>query len=485
MTAQTAFFEPTDLLRGIDSFSLNKRVTCAVIIFLADVIALAAGLSLSDLYFSRVASASYLLQHQVFIALGTLQAITFLTLGHYFKRLPYWSEYSHLLIFFIIGAITHALIGVWFREPITPWVGAWATILVLAPITRIAFRKLLRQADIWNIPTIIIGDGPNAIECAKTLFRERYLGYEVICFLSVECATKNPISINGKEIPVRAINPKMDTLLRRLGSPCIIIAVEKKSVTCLAKYADKIGLNYPALIVSPHLKSLTAPQANAQQLLIHELLMLEIKGNLNHLASRCAKRSFDLFGAVTLITVLSPLLLIVCFLVRKSGTQIIFQHTRIGRGGTEFGCLKFRSMVPNAQTVLEDLLASDEKARAEWEREFKLREDPRVTKIGNFLRQTSLDELPQLWNVIKGEMSLVGPRPVVREEIARYGKNAAFYYQAKPGITGLWQVSGRNDIDYDSRIDLDVWYVENWSMWKDIIILFRTVNAVAARNGAY
>jgi undecaprenyl-phosphate galactose phosphotransferase len=175
----------------------------------------------------------------------------------------------------------------------------------------------------------------------------------------------------------------------------------------------------------------------------------------------------------------------VALLVRKSGKQVIFAHERVGRNGKSFGCLKFRSMVPNAQQRLDELLASDPIAKQEWEREFKLRNDPRITPIGNFLRKTSLDELPQLWNVLKGEMSLVGPRPVIQEEIERYGVSAAYYFKAKPGLTGLWQVSGRNDVDYDSRIDLDVWYVQNWSMLKDLIILLRTVKVVLGRGGAY
>jgi len=150
-----------------------------------------------------------------------------------------------------------------------------------------------------------------------------------------------------------------------------------------------------------------------------------------------------------------------------------------------FPCYKFRSMVLNSQEVLQQLLDSDPEARAEWERDFKLKNDPRITPVGRFIRKTSLDELPQLFNVLRGQMSLVGPRPIISEELIRYDENVDYYLMAKPGMTGLWQVSGRNDVDYDTRVYFDSWYVKNWSLWNDIAILFKTVKVVLHRDGAY
>jgi len=153
--------------------------------------------------------------------------------------------------------------------------------------------------------------------------------------------------------------------------------------------------------------------------------------------------------------------------------------------GRIFKCLKFRSMRPDADRVLKELLANDPEAQAMWDKDFKLKNDPRITPIGNVLRKTSLDELPQLFNVLKGEMSLVGPRPVVKDELLRYGENATYYLEARPGITGLWQVSGRNDTTYTERVNLDAWYVKNWSLWYDIAILFKTFGVVFRSKGAY
>jgi undecaprenyl-phosphate galactose phosphotransferase len=150
-----------------------------------------------------------------------------------------------------------------------------------------------------------------------------------------------------------------------------------------------------------------------------------------------------------------------------------------------FDCLKFRTMVPDAAGVLKQLLDTNPGARAEWGRDFKLKDDPRITSIGAFLRRTSLDELPQLWNVLKGEMSLVGPRPIIEVELERYGEEVGYYLETRPGITGLWQISGRNNTSYDDRVALDCWYVRNWSLWYDLVILVKTVRVVLWREGAY
>jgi Undecaprenyl-phosphate galactose phosphotransferase WbaP len=197
-----------------------------------------------------------------------------------------------------------------------------------------------------------------------------------------------------------------------------------------------------------------------------------------------AKRALDVVGAVVLGLVFSPLIVAIVVLMRREGGSVIFKHRRIGRGGQTFECLKFRTMIPNADQVLRTLLERDPELKAEWVRDHKLRNDPRITRLGRFLRRTSLDELPQLWNVLRGDMSLVGPRPVVREELLRYGRNVGIYLAAKPGITGLWQVTGRNDTDYRRRVVLDTYYVRNQNLLLDLYILFKTTGVVLGGTGA-
>jgi Undecaprenyl-phosphate galactose phosphotransferase WbaP len=197
-----------------------------------------------------------------------------------------------------------------------------------------------------------------------------------------------------------------------------------------------------------------------------------------------AKRLLDIVGALTLALLLSPLLLVVGLMLARDRGPIIYRHLRTGRHGRSFGCLKFRTMVPNAEQVLRDLLHRDPALQREWMRDQKLRNDPRITTIGRFLRRTSLDELPQLWNVLKGEMSLVGPRPVVRDEWQRYGRRLDTYLAAKPGVTGLWQVMGRSDSCYRRRVALDSYYVRKRSFLMDCYILLRTVKVVLQGRGA-
>ncbi len=197
------------------------------------------------------------------------------------------------------------------------------------------------------------------------------------------------------------------------------------------------------------------------------------------------KRVVDVLGAILLGIVFSPLIVVIIFFMRRGGGSVIYRHRRVGRHGKMFSCLKFRTMVPNADQVLRELLEKNPELQAEWVRDHKLRHDPRVTPLGRFLRRTSLDELPQLLNVLRGEMSLVGPRPVVREELLRYGRSVGTYLAAKPGITGLWQVTGRNNTDYRRRVVLDTYYVRNQNLLLDLYILAKTTGVVLGGSGAY
>ncbi|MDX8354999.1 sugar transferase [Cognatiyoonia sp. IB215182] len=199
-----------------------------------------------------------------------------------------------------------------------------------------------------------------------------------------------------------------------------------------------------------------------------------------------AKRGLDILIAGTALTLLAPLFLLVAAAVKfASPGPIFYGHKRIGHGGASFRCWKFRSMVTDGDRVLEEYLAKHPDERDEWETTRKLRNDPRVTRIGAVLRAYSVDELPQLINVLLGDMSIVGPRPVVQDELDMYGEAAPLYLSTRPGITGLWQVSGRSDTSYDQRVALDTRYVQAWSLWSDLVIILRTVPAVISSKGSY
>lgn len=198
------------------------------------------------------------------------------------------------------------------------------------------------------------------------------------------------------------------------------------------------------------------------------------------------KRCFDVLAAAAGLVLLAPLFLMIAALVRfHDGGPCFYGHRRIGTGGREFRCLKFRTMVQNGDEVLSRHLSANPGAAEEWSQTRKLRFDPRVTSVGRVLRALSIDELPQLLNVIMGDMSLVGPRPVVQEELERYGAYATCYLRTRPGITGLWQVSGRNDVSYEDRVSFDAFYFSNWSLYFDLKIIFMTVPAVMLSRGSY
>jgi Undecaprenyl-phosphate galactose phosphotransferase WbaP len=216
------------------------------------------------------------------------------------------------------------------------------------------------------------------------------------------------------------------------------------------------------------------------------VLGLKVQRNLFMRRFQLIKRVINILVTILSIPIVLPLFLLFGILIRlDSPGKILYAQTRLGYEGKPFKMLKFRTMVNNADAVLEDHLANCPEAKSEWGEMHKLKDDPRVTRVGRFLRQTSLDELPQLWNVLRGEMSLVGPRPIVAEEITYYGQSYETYKKVKPGMTGLWQVSGRNDTSYENRVLLDEYYVRHWSIWLDFYILMRTLWAVVAQQGAY
>jgi Undecaprenyl-phosphate galactose phosphotransferase WbaP len=206
-----------------------------------------------------------------------------------------------------------------------------------------------------------------------------------------------------------------------------------------------------------------------------------------HLATRGyqTKRIFDVTIAVCLIILALPVFLLIMLVLCCEEGPVFFSHKRIGLGGRNFDCLKFRTMFWNSDKILAEKLASDPAALQEWDTKRKLVVDPRITKIGRILRKTSLDELPQLLNVIKGDMSLVGPRPIVWEEAKKYGEDFKYYVAVRPGITGLWQVSGRSNTTFAQRVALDRSYVSTWGLRYDVIILLKTIPALLARDGAY
>jgi Undecaprenyl-phosphate galactose phosphotransferase WbaP len=217
-----------------------------------------------------------------------------------------------------------------------------------------------------------------------------------------------------------------------------------------------------------------------------EHLGLEVTHNLLDPLQKSVKRLLDLTLIFVAAPLLAPFVVVLAILIKLDSVgPILYSQKRVGFDGKEITIWKFRSMSSNAKEELAQLLEQDPSSKREWEENFKLKNDPRVTRFGDILRRTSLDELPQIWNILRGEMSMIGPRPIVQDEIPLYGKEFEIYKQVLPGLTGMWQISGRNDLPYRERVNLDIYYVQNWSIWLDIHILMHTVWTVLEGRGAY
>ncbi|MFA6180489.1 undecaprenyl-phosphate galactose phosphotransferase WbaP [Acidithiobacillus sp.] len=361
----------------------------------------------------------------------------------------------------------------------------WVLALILLPLLRMAMHWLISRRRGWQRPYVLLGCGVNAAEAARAFASEPLLGYRLQAVLvpserdAVHCA----IPPDVPRVPLGA--DPLQTMAE-LGNPHMVLALEMDQWQAMESLVWNLGMRYPDLTLAPPLRGLPIFGLETLHFFSHEIFMLRSRDNLARPGPRIIKRAFDLMAASILVLLLSPLLLFLALRIRRDdGGPVFFVQERVGRSGRPFPCYKFRSMVVDAESRLQQYFTSHPELHAEYQRNFKLRDDPRVTRIGRFLRRTSLDELPQLFNVLRGEMSLVGPRPLLDRELECYGNGFALYRQVHPGITGLWQTSGRSETTFAERASLDAWYVKNWSLWYDIVILLRTVKVVLLRDGAY
>lgn len=404
-------------------------------------------------------------------------------LRHYTYRKPFWFELKEILRTLLIFAILDLALIAFSKWQFSRyvWVLTWSLALLFLPLARALTKRLLNKYGMWQKHTIIIGSGKNACDAYAALQSEEVLGFSICAFFSTSIDCENellgkPVICDEQELWLQC-DPE---------STQFIVALEFEEHALRDEWLKKLAKHQcRSVSVIPTLRGVPLYGTDMSFIFSHEVMILRVSNNLAKRTSRFLKRSFDLIGSAAIITLLSPILIVLVYLVSKDGGNAIYGHERIGRDGHKFKCLKFRSMVTNSAEVLQQLLATDPEAQAEWDKDFKLKNDPRITRVGSFIRKTSLDELPQLFNVLKGEMSLVGPRPVIEKELERYAGDVDYYLMAKPGMTGLWQVSGRNDVDYDTRVYFDAWYVKNWSLWNDVAILFKTINVVLKRDGAY
>ena len=413
--------------------------------------------------------------------------IFFLNIGQlYSRRRPFYKEVEKLFYACFYGTL--AVIFVLYVLRIAGSTSRFFTsafgILAFVYLTllRYALKNFLQSKQLLQTPVIIIGAGKTAELLVKTLRKDPGMGYKIIGLLEDHKVQSGILD----DYPVLGGFADAERVIQETGVKRVFVAAPGLGDNALGMLIYRIQPLVENMGLITNLVGVPTGTVEVESIFSEKLLILRLKNNLARPFNRCIKTILDYVLTIIGTILISPVLLfIAAWIYHDSPGKVIFKHVRIGKNGKPFPCYKFRTMVTNSREILEDLLAKDPAARAEWERDFKLKNDPRITKSGAFLRKTSLDELPQLFNVLLGEMSLVGPRPIIQKELARYGEFVDDYLMVKPGITGMWQVNGRSDTTYDERVQMDSWYVRNWSVWLDFMLLFRTIKAVLAGKGAY
>jgi Undecaprenyl-phosphate galactose phosphotransferase WbaP len=357
---------------------------------------------------------------------------------------------------------------------------AYVICLLSFPICRGWARRVLGHCSWWGFPTLVCGDDAAAVRLHDWLLSNRRLGFRPVGVI----ADPEKLPLNGREPSFAGNWDAAGEVARNKDAYWAIVVPPEESSTSLT---TSITTHLSAI---PHIQVLTEltglPDHWSQHQQIDGLTGIHLQQNLMLPLPRIMKRVVDLVLAVIGGLLLTPLLFYIAVAVKMSSRgPILYGHERIGRGGRRFLAWKFRSMLQHSDQVLEAYLEAHPDLREEWAKDHKLKCDPRITRIGRFIRVTSLDELPQLWNVLRGDMSLVGPRPIVEAEVSKYGQYYQLYTMVQPGITGLWQVSGRNNTTYNERVQLDAYYVRNWSPWMDVYLLLRTIRIVLFAEGAY
>jgi len=378
--------------------------------------------------------------------------------GHYTQPKPVWSEVRDLLQIsvyaFALVSIMLFLSKAHFSRLL--FGSFWLFVLIALPFSRYLAKRVLIRFSKWFVPLAIVGSGTNARRCIESIQADEMLGYAVV-------ATDNN---HGR--------------CATLFAPDCVEEFEKTFDRIESTLRSR-----SSIILSTPMFGLALGNAEMLELPQHDSALIRLHNNLHKPHHMMMKRTFDVVASALAMILITPLMLVLCYLITRDSGPFLYKQKRVGKGGHLFDCWKIRSMVTDSSEHLERFLEENPQARDEWETTFKLKNDPRVTRLGKFIRKCSIDELPQLWNVLIGDMSLVGPRPIVVEEKSYYGVSYNYYEDSKPGITGLWQISGRNDVAYSERVDLDVTYSRNWSLWLDIVIILKTIPTILGRGGAY
>lgn len=345
--------------------------------------------------------------------------------------------------------------------------------LIILPAGREFARTIFSKQKWFGVPAVIYVSGKSGDVIIERLLKRTDLGYKPCMIIDSKAF------IPGEKFGIPVLPPSEGSfnIVKEFDIKVAILCDYDRDTTYINSY-------YRYTIQIPRINDISTISTNVRD--FGGILGFSSTHNLTKPISLFWKRVIDIFLLLISSPITVPLVLIVSLAVKISSPGPIFYgHKRTGKNGNEFKCWKFRSMVIDADKQLEKILAENPEMRAEWEKDRKFTNDPRVTKIGKFLRKTSIDEIPQFFNVLTGEMSFIGPRPVTEPELAKYGSKAEFILSVQPGLSGMWQISGRSDTGYEERVTLDSYYIQNWSVWLDIWIIIKTIYVVLRGKGAY
>ena len=422
-----------------------------------------------------------------FVWIYLIYIIIIASQGLYIKRIPFWKESLFLVrsvtITFLLAFAIVSLLKLSDNVSRFTLVFIWFYCIILCVFFRYILKGKLFSKSFFKKKAIIVGGGNEALLVAERFNNEHPLGFNVIGVVVTDKYKQKKI---GKYKILGSIN-NIDNILVSHDVSTGIFLSDALKYPSVSEAVGRLQLLFSQIIVVTDLGGIPFSNAEINQTLTTQVSYFQIHNNLKSWVSRFIKRTIDLLLCIISLPVLLVVVFIIGLLIKlTSKGPVFYLHDRVGRNGKTIKIIKFRSMYEDADERLKKILENSKEQRKEWESSYKLKDDPRITSVGRFLRKTSLDELPQVFNVIAGHMSLIGPRPVVPYELETYYKDYASYYlMVRPGITGLWQISGRSNTGYDFRVSKDTWYVLNWSPWLDIVILLKTPLAVLKQDGAY
>jgi Undecaprenyl-phosphate galactose phosphotransferase WbaP len=413
--------------------------------------------------------------------------------GHYTQRAPWWTQMRSMLVLIVATVAFDTLVHISLLSafPLCHILSVWGLSAAGLLLARSIALHLVNKLPAWQLDVALIGDAQVITDACFALQGDGLTGYNIKVML-VQGADVQPLDTSalpkGIKAEVISVEQEVDAFVREHGQYFYIISLEHLRDARrdrLMQVLNETGRDYAMI---PSIKRLDLYGVTPHYFFGNDIMLLHRRNVLRQRIQLFLKRSLDVVATSFALPVIG-LLTVAVWVVKKlegSKSPLFYGGQRVGKDGKLFPCWKFCTMHPNADKILHEVLAADPAAQAEWDKYQKLRNDPRIdSSISALLRKTSLDEIPQLWNVFCGDMSLVGPRPIIPPQIPDLKDVYPLYISVRPGLTGLWQVSGRNETSFEQRIMWDRWYVQNWSIWHDIVILFKTVRVFLTGSGAY